>query len=38
MKKNFTEIREDLKLFDKNIDNPVYYHNVSGIFIGKFFY
>jgi len=31
--KNFTEIQKDLNLLDEEIENPVYYHNVSGIFI-----
>jgi len=33
--KNFNEIQKDLDvLFDKKINNPVYYHNITGAFAG----
>lgn len=36
-KKNFNEIQKDLDvLFDKKINNPVYYHNITGAFAGKY--
>ncbi|ORX52129.1 hypothetical protein BCR36DRAFT_403896 [Piromyces finnis] len=33
--RNFTEIQKDLnKFFERKIENPVYYHNVTGAFSG----